>query len=343
MPKRGIIYILLNPSFIKFLKIGKTQGTSEARAKEIYRQAKTGIPSEFVVAYDIEVSDCDLVERLVHKALHDYRINEDREFFSISLKDAVAKIEEIIKDLERQKKLEFPAMAVCDFSSPPSITSAREEPKLKELNLEDWWSGLSFVWQQIFRNHLKLSYNPNELDILRAVHSIIDNCQEDKLRQKVSELIKDKKFTLNLLKWYNNLSHEKLLFNSYLPYSLSKSEIDNIFNLTAIDCSNNIAVIDLKPLELLSNLISVNLMNTRCTDLIPLKGLSGLKEIMMNFTPIASLQPINSLTNLEKILCHETDLSQEDIDNFKEGHPNCEIVANTFMASSENSGTQRKK
>ncbi len=252
MTKKGFVYILLNPSFIKLVKIGKTQKTSEERAKEIYRQAKTGIPTEFVVAYENEVSNCDLVESLVHQELQKYRLHNDREFFNVPLKQAIKTIEGVIADLEKQHRLDF-------------IQKQEEVFTPKK-----WWQGLSFVWQQIFRNHLNLTYEPNELDLFRAVHNIIDNCQEARLRKKVADLIVDKKFMQQLPKWYKNLGIEKHLFDSYLPYEPTEQEIEQIFKLTKINCSNNIAVIDFKPLEKLIELKEINAINTFVSDLTPL-------------------------------------------------------------------------
>jgi len=54
-----------------------------------------GVPAAFKVAYDVKVSDCDIAEELVHKNLGNYRVNRDREFFSVSLKQAIAVLDEI--------------------------------------------------------------------------------------------------------------------------------------------------------------------------------------------------------------------------------------------------------
>lgn len=315
MDKKGFIYILLNPSFIQYVKIGKTQRTSEERAKEIYQQSKTGVPTEFVVAYENEVSDCNLVENLIHKELEKYRVNKDREFFSIPLKQAIKAIEKVIKDLEKQHKLDF-------------LKKTRDVFTLKK-----WWEELSFVWQQIFRSHLNLTYQPTEIDLVRAVHSIIDHCQENKLRTKVSELISDKRFTQQLTKWYAKLSNEKKLFNSYLPYEPSEQEIEQIFKLTKINCSDNIAVIDLKPLEKLTKLKAINAMNTFVSDLTPLINLEYLEELHLNYTKIDSLYPLEKLPSLRKITCHETDLNASEIERFRSIKTNCEIKEGIFLTS----------
>lgn len=324
MSKKGYVYVLLNPSFIQYVKVGKTQKTSEERAKEIYRQAKTGIPTEFVVAYENEVSDCNLVEVLVHKELEKYRVNNDREFFSVPLKQAIKTIEKVINDLEKQHKLDFIEKQADTFT-----------PK-------KWWQGLSFVWQQIFRSHLDLIYQPNELDLLRSVHSIIDNCQESRLRKKVADLITDKKFTQQLIKWYNNLGSEKHLFNSYLPYELSEQEIEQIFKLTKIDCSNNIAVIDLKPLGKLLELKEINATNTHISDLTPLINLEVLETVYLNYTKIDNLHPLEKLNNLQKITCYATDLAASEIQRFSKIKTNCEVVADIFLTSAPITKSNKK-
>ena len=325
MSKKGFVYVLLNPSFIHFVKIGQTQKTSEERAKEIYRQSKTGIPTEFVVAYENEVSNCDIVENLVHQELKKFRVNDDREFFNMPLKQAIGTIERVIKDLEKQHKLDFLVKQTEEFT--PS----------------KWWEGLSFVWQQIFRSHLDLTYQPNEIDLFRAVHSIIDHCQDSKLRKKVATLIADERFTQQLTKWYSSLGNEKKLFNSYLPYELSKREIEQVLRLAKINCSNNIAVIDLKPLEKLSGLKELNSINTNISDLSPLKTLDRLEEIHLNYTKIDSLQPLENLPNLKKITCYGTDLKVIEIKRFGKFKADCEVIADIFLTSPLPTKRARKK
>lgn len=323
MSKKGFIYILLNPSFVHYVKIGKTQRSSEERAREIYRQSKTGIPTEFVVAHDYEVSDCDLVERLVHEKLKKYRVDNDREFFNVQLKDAIKAIDSVIHDLEKQHKLDFLEQTKQTFTP------------------INWWENLSLVWKQIFRNHLDIEYKPNELDLIRAVHSIIDHCQEERLRKKVGELIADNKFSLKLISWYNNLIIQKKLFNSYLPYELSDTQIEKIFTLTQIDCSNNIAVIDLKPLEKLTKLQEINATNTSISSLEPLQNLSHLESLYLNYTKIDSLKALDKLPNLKKISCYGTDLGNTEIERFSQEHPHCEVNVDIFLTSVQ--PTQIKK
>jgi hypothetical protein len=80
----GVVYILLNPAMPGYLKIGKTDRTSEERAAEL--SIGTGMPTRFHVAYDVQVSDCAAAERLIHLRLDAHRVSKSREFFCIPLK-----------------------------------------------------------------------------------------------------------------------------------------------------------------------------------------------------------------------------------------------------------------
>ena len=83
----GFVYILINPAMPGLLKIGKTTGSSEARAAEL--SAVTGLPAPFVVAYEWNTIDCDTAESHIHERLATRRYSKDREFFSLPLKEAI--------------------------------------------------------------------------------------------------------------------------------------------------------------------------------------------------------------------------------------------------------------
>lgn len=312
MSKKGFIYILLNPINIECLKIGKTTRTSEIRAKEIFRQARTGLPAEFVVAYEKKVDDIDLVERLIHKKLDRKRFNKKREFFIMPLKKAIKAIEEVMTELGKQSVIGFYG----------------EE---KTLVASDWWSELSFAWQQIFRSHIKLKYNPNEIDIHRAIHGVINYCQDNRLRTNVLNLIEDSKFARELMFWHQNLTVEKDLFNSYLPYEPTERELKRLFKLKEIDCSNNIAVIDLKPLKVLTQLKEINCNNTRISDLQPLSKHEKLEKLHLNYTRIDSLLPLLDLKKLKEINCHDTKLGESEIERFRQSNTKCIVETEIFL------------
>ena len=77
--KRGYVYILINPAFAGFVKIGKTTKDPEVRAREV--SAGSGVPAPYAVAWDVLVDDCDHVERMIHQQLAPARSRKDRELF----------------------------------------------------------------------------------------------------------------------------------------------------------------------------------------------------------------------------------------------------------------------
>lgn len=85
----GYIYVLINPSLQGMVKIGKTTRNPEDRAKELSNA--TGVPTPFIVGYSVIVSDCDAAEKFVHEllSLQGARLTKNREFFEITLSDAV--------------------------------------------------------------------------------------------------------------------------------------------------------------------------------------------------------------------------------------------------------------
>ncbi|MHC8508221.1 MAG: GIY-YIG nuclease family protein [Rhodospirillales bacterium] len=76
----GIVYILTNPEMRGLVKIGKTDNL-EQRLRELY---KTSVPVPFECHFACEVENPDTVEKQLHEAFGDHRINQKREFFRIS-------------------------------------------------------------------------------------------------------------------------------------------------------------------------------------------------------------------------------------------------------------------
>ncbi|MBD2436455.1 GIY-YIG nuclease family protein [Nostoc sp. FACHB-110] len=93
MSKEGYVYIFINPLIDGVVKIGKTTRSSESRAAEISKS--TGVPVAYKVVHEEFVSDCVAVEKRLHKMFSDYRINPNREFFRIPLKEAVRALQQV--------------------------------------------------------------------------------------------------------------------------------------------------------------------------------------------------------------------------------------------------------
>jgi len=103
MPESGYIYILMNASMPKLLKIGKTTKSPEQRAEEL--SVSTGVPTPYHVAFQVHVADCDYAERRVHEKLNKHRVSERREFFSAPLKLAIQILDEAEKEMPFQAEI----------------------------------------------------------------------------------------------------------------------------------------------------------------------------------------------------------------------------------------------
>lgn len=97
------VYILTNPTIPGLVKIGSTDGNPADRAAQISSQAGTGLPRPFAVEWSIETTTRESaysLERAVHKALANHRINKNREFFKITVAQAVDKIEDLAYQMQ---------------------------------------------------------------------------------------------------------------------------------------------------------------------------------------------------------------------------------------------------
>ncbi|ENN2394391.1 GIY-YIG nuclease family protein [Vibrio alginolyticus] len=81
---KGYVYALGNKSLPGTYKIGGTTKLPEARAKEL---SNTSIPTPYEVVLSAEVDDWRKSESFVHESLSQYRVADNREFFSCSLQD----------------------------------------------------------------------------------------------------------------------------------------------------------------------------------------------------------------------------------------------------------------
>ncbi len=94
----GSIYVLLNPSFPGFVKVGCSTGCPIERARQL--SASSGVPTPFVVGYHRYVADPFQVEAALHRALAAHRVNDSREFFAIPL-------HKVVEMMDRFEELEI--------------------------------------------------------------------------------------------------------------------------------------------------------------------------------------------------------------------------------------------
>lgn len=88
----GYVYVLVNSASPDLVKIGMTIREPEKRAEEL--NSSTGVAMPYIVAYEAQTPHPRRVESAVHDRLSQKRVNPDREFFRVDLKQAVEIIEQ---------------------------------------------------------------------------------------------------------------------------------------------------------------------------------------------------------------------------------------------------------
>lgn len=111
------IYILINPSIPKLVKIGRTDRTPEDRAQEL---STTGVPTPFIVAYEHIVGDSRSAEMTIHKILNGRGLQPmaNREFFEIPLKEAVAIVSDVCRQFDCKPALHDENTLDCEGTAP---------------------------------------------------------------------------------------------------------------------------------------------------------------------------------------------------------------------------------
>lgn len=80
------VYVLSNPLSPGLLKIGYTKKLPEERAKQI--SSATGVALPYKVEWAYQCFNGEMVEREVHHKLKAQRVNNNKEFFQVSLEEA---------------------------------------------------------------------------------------------------------------------------------------------------------------------------------------------------------------------------------------------------------------
>ena len=136
----GIVYLLTNPCMPGIVKIGKTSRTDlQNRMKELYT---TGVPVPFecVYACRIKLSHMDKLETTLHCAFEPYRVNKNREFFSIKPEQAIAfmKFVDNIQDVTSEVSAEIANdLTVDDTLAIAKVRKKRPSINFYEMGMHD--------------------------------------------------------------------------------------------------------------------------------------------------------------------------------------------------------------
>ena len=174
----GYVYVLVNSSMPGLLKIGYTDRDPNLRAKEL--SAATGIVFPFIVAYYAETLDAPGAEEEIHRILSPYRINDNREFFSMEVRDAISTID-----------------SVCGrfglVSSPQNEELVYAQKVAKEEELDEWACAAStYLYRNGYIDHKiirsQLGYNIDYLDSVKVFELLIARGVAGKDGRKVGRL-----------------------------------------------------------------------------------------------------------------------------------------------------------
>lgn len=133
-PSLQIVYVLTNPAMPGLVKIGKTtQEEVDLRMRQLF---STGVPVPFDCAFACRVPDASVVEKALHHAFGNARINPTREFFRIEPERVVSilrllHVEEVTAQLE--KSIESDATP-ADLQAAANLKQSRR-PKMDFVEL----------------------------------------------------------------------------------------------------------------------------------------------------------------------------------------------------------------
>jgi hypothetical protein len=82
----GYVYVMINPAFPGLVKIGRTINAPNERAMAL---STTGVPDKFAEAHSVLAKDCIVLEAKLHEYFADRRYADNREFFKISVEEAI--------------------------------------------------------------------------------------------------------------------------------------------------------------------------------------------------------------------------------------------------------------
>lgn len=92
---KGFCYCAVCGSLPDLVKIGATTKSPAERAKQL--TASTSSPTPFTIVYSKRVSDCNAAEALLHERFAEQRVNDDREFFSITVEEAMRAMDHVAR------------------------------------------------------------------------------------------------------------------------------------------------------------------------------------------------------------------------------------------------------
>lgn len=172
-----IVYVLTNPAMPGLVKIGKTtQLEVKERMKQLYG---TGVPLPFDCVFACQVSDSSEVEKALHFAFGNNRINPNREFFKIEAERVIAilkllKVDDITTEFE--SKLESDVAAIDKQSSENFKSTKRPRMNFHELGIPNGSILLSKdgTQQATVVEEKKVNFNGKTVSLTKATCQLLN-------------------------------------------------------------------------------------------------------------------------------------------------------------------------
>jgi hypothetical protein len=123
----GRVYALVSASQEGLVKIGATTLDPKERARQL--SAATAAATPFHVVYSRPTNDVTTAEAQVHALLSEFRVNDGREFFAVSVAQAIAAIDQVCGVQDRLPATPFAELFASfpDDGSPRPLTEQEQE------------------------------------------------------------------------------------------------------------------------------------------------------------------------------------------------------------------------
>jgi T5orf172 domain len=153
-PMAGFIYLATNPMMPGLTKIGFSESVLSERFAALQ---STGVPVPFELFAAFYVEDPRSCEKALHGAFADLRVSENREFFRIGAKDALAKIVPLVlaNVPDSPSSQQFPAGLYSDLAEDERDVMAAYAMAPSPQRPNDWeWVHRVFDMSELDSRHL---------------------------------------------------------------------------------------------------------------------------------------------------------------------------------------------
>jgi Leucine-rich repeat (LRR) protein len=197
-------------------------------------------------------------------------------------------------------------------------------------SLESWWDGLPENWKEVFRTQTSVNMRSRKEDLHRLVEL---------------EALHFDNISVNELSWLSPFVRLKELHFSGTAIT-DLAPLMTLSSLRSLHATNS-PVGNLGPLSRLTALEDLDISNTPVADLRPLSPLQNLKKLNCSGTPVKKIDALERLESLEyfdcsntgvksleavqrlplkTLKCYNTDIPKKRVDQFKDKHPDCNVV-----------------